>query len=440
MKNLVLSITSNYDWYKLEPFIKSFKKYVKNADLVIFAADISEVTRATLQRGGVEIVPYTLNKFAELGYLRWTEAKKFLDERGDNYRQVFLTDLRDVVFQGDVFEKYADLESFLACATEGTNLNNSMNNANYKWVKNAFGQEEADKLADCEIICAGTVLATVDAMKILCSKMIDIVKYSTRLGDDQATLNYLVYENQLDIKNIVKSDCQSGNIFCLTFFRRMNQIKISDDKILRGDAGVPSAVHEYPVLIQLIQLVDKLYRDKNFQPDETFNDTRSMLEQIFYLVKVGRIDDAYKLFTKHLFGRNFVGHIDNLLQLWENTFIQNSAAELLALSVQSALPSAFAKGFNLGHVNKICALINFSTKTHRVISFNFKLFIANILYRLANDFYNAKQLAQCASTLEFISTLDIPTDKNFYLFQAKVYREMGRKADALAAYEKALNT
>ena len=441
MKNLVMGVATGYDWYTLEPFVTSFKRYCKNAELVLFVDNISEFTRANLQKEGVKLQPVPDQlKPALIIDVRWTMYKNFLDERGKDYRQVFLTDTRDVIFQGDLFEKYSAQKNFLVYATEGESLKNSINETNYKWVKNLFGQETADKLANREIICAGTVLGTVDEIKILCSKMIEELKRSTAWGDEQAAFNYLIYENRLDIKNIVKSDCQSGNIFCVTFFHLTKPIKIDNDKILHIDGSSPAAVHEYPCFQQFIQLVDKLYRDKKFLIDENFSDTRSMLEQTFYLAKVGRIDDAYKLFTKHLFGKKLSGFGNMLIKIWESALIQNPSAELLALSIQNALPSAFDKSLSLEQINKICSLINFSMKTRKVIGFNFKIFMANVMYRLANDFYNANRLEKCLESMEFISTLEITLNKDFYLFKAKIYRESGRKSDALAAYEKALDT
>lgn len=52
MKNLVLGVATGYDWYKLEPFVTSFKRYSKNTDLVLFVDNISDFTRATLTGGG----------------------------------------------------------------------------------------------------------------------------------------------------------------------------------------------------------------------------------------------------------------------------------------------------------------------------------------------------------------------------------------------------
>ena len=52
MKNLVMGVATNYDWYAIEPFVTSLNRYCKNADLVLFVDNISEFTRATLQKGG----------------------------------------------------------------------------------------------------------------------------------------------------------------------------------------------------------------------------------------------------------------------------------------------------------------------------------------------------------------------------------------------------
>lgn len=52
MKNLVMGVATGYDWYKLEPFITSFKRYSKNTDLILFVDNISEFTRHALTRTG----------------------------------------------------------------------------------------------------------------------------------------------------------------------------------------------------------------------------------------------------------------------------------------------------------------------------------------------------------------------------------------------------
>mgnify|MGYP002622981185 CR=1 FL=1 len=366
--------------------------------------------------------------------------KNFLEERGKDYHQVFLTDTRDVIFQGDVFEKYADVQNFLGYVTEGEFIKNCRHNS--AWLINLFGKDVAEKLKNEEIICAGTILGTVNELICFSEKMIQVINNrNSSQFMDQGVENYIVREKLLDIENIIEINCEHGNIITAGYFFDKNPIKIENEKILRGDGGIPAAVHQYDRQKVLKELANKIYRDKNFQFDEKFNDTRSLLEQIFHLSTLNEIEDVYKLFTKYLFGKNFVGHVDKLIELWEIVLRKNftSASELLILSIQGALISTNGNGFNSGNINKIVGIINFCMKNHIAVSYQFKIFMGNILFSLANQLYAVKQLEQCITCLKFITDLDTPKDSNFYLFQAKVYRESGKKAEALAAYEKALS-
>ena len=442
MKNLVMGVATGYDWYKLEPFVTSFNRYVKNADLVLFVDNISDFTRDALTRGGVELLPVPDElKSALIIDARWAMYKKFLDEHNEDYRQVFVADTRDVIFQGDVFETYSDYENFLGYTTEGLTIKNSFEKFTYTWITNLRGNDEAEKLGNEKIICCGTVLGTTNEIKYLAEMMWDILKNGSTPGDEQGAMNYLVYENLLDIKNIVEIDCHTGNIFTAFLFHVVNPTKVSADKILRGDGGIPAVVHQYDRQPNLVQLVNNLYRDKNFQPNEKFTDPRSILEQIFYLSTLGRIDDIYKLFTKHLHGKNFVGYADNLTNLWATTLQMNitPTSELLMLSIQNALMSTGGNGFHLGHINQILSFTNFCMKNHLVVSYPFKMFLGNILFNLANQMHDAKNYDQCINCLNFMAELEIPLDQNFYLFKAKICREAGKKSEALSAYEKALN-
>ena len=477
MKNLVMGVATGYDWYKLEPFVTSFNRYVKNADLVLFVDNISDFTRDALIRGGVELLPVPDElKSALIIDARWAMYKKFLDEHNEDYRQVFVADTRDVIFQGDVFETYSDYENFLGYTTEGLTIKNSFEKFTYTWITNLRGNDEAEKLGNEKIICCGTVLGTTNEIKYLAEMMWDILKNGSTPGDEQGAMNYLVYENLLDIKNIVEIDCHTGNIFTAFLFHVVNPTKVSADKILRGDGGIPAVVHQYDRQPNLVQLVNNLYRDKDFQPNENFNDPRSIFEQIFHLETLGKIDDAYKLYTKYsseidwdkyagnlskicnlmaksekldetykffvknLHGKNLAGYAD-LISLWEILINKKitPTSELLMLSIQNALMSTGGNGFHFGHINQILSLTNFCMKNHLVVSYPFKMFLGNILFNLANQMHDAKNYDQCINCLNFMAELEIPLDQNFYLFKAKICRESGKKSEALSAYEKALN-
>lgn len=441
MKNLVMGVATNYDWYTIEPFIRSCKKYCENTDIVLFIDNNSAFTRNALTKEGVILaqVPDALKNFNVINS-RWIMYKLFLERYGGNYGKIFLTDVRDVIFQGNLFEPFAEVQNFLCCAVEGEKIKNAKEHLTYDCLTRLFGSDVADRLADKKIICAGTVIGTLNAVKHLTDKMTNILQRSTESGDDKAALNYLIYENQLEIENLIESDGKDGIILTSGLFHATNPIQIQNNKILRGDGNTPAVVHQYDRQTVFVEHVNKIYRDADFQPNENFNDTRSIFEQLTCAMNVGKIDAAYKLFTRYLFGNDLTGYGRELVKIFETALSKDStiAAELLSLSIQSALPSII-KELDFQQLIKICSLADKLMKSNRLVLPQLKILVKETFFAVAQRMYEEKKFEQGIEYLNFITTLDVPLDANFYLLQARFYRETGRKSEALAAYSKALN-
>lgn len=441
MKNLVMGVAAGYGWYDLEPFIRSFKRHCENIHIVLFVDNVSDFTCDKLKSEGVELLPFPDElKNVLVVNARWSMYKKFFEERGGDYQQVFLTDTRDVICQKNLFEPYTDSKNFLCYTTEDENIKNPKERVTYNWIARFFGRDESEKLGDRKIICCGTVLATIEEAKNFSARMIEMLQRSTNWGDEQAAMNYLVYENLLEIDNLIELNCHSGNIFTAGMFYKNHQITFADEKILRGDGGVPSAVHQYTWYSEFTQLVNKLYREKDFQADENFSDLPSMLDQIICMANVDKLDYAHILFTKYLYGKNFNGYADKLLTLWEIISDKNisPAKDFLTLSIQWALVGAFTS-FTVPQINKLNDLTNFSIKNNCVLMLQFKLFIGSTLVKWLNKLCERKSFSNCIEYIDTLNALNVPMDSSVYLLQAKIYRELGMKAEALAAYEKALN-
>lgn len=122
-------------------------------------------------------------------------------------------------------------------------------------------------MADKPIICCGTVIGTPEEIKIYIEKIWEYKGNKNFHGLDQATHKYIFYNNLLPIENLIKIDCNTGAIFTSYLFHVLNPIEVKDNMILRGDGRVPAVVHQYDRHPQLVQLVDNLYREKDFQPD-----------------------------------------------------------------------------------------------------------------------------------------------------------------------------
>ena len=108
---------------------------------------------------------------------RWKIIADFLDKHGDNYKQIFISDTRDAIFQGDVFDCFEDRQNYLCYVTEADDIRGSRtgDKINYNWLVDCFGKDEADKLLDEKIICCGTIIGTVDEMKIFCRELWQLV-------------------------------------------------------------------------------------------------------------------------------------------------------------------------------------------------------------------------------------------------------------------------
>lgn len=440
MKNLVMGVASNCTWYAVEPFIRSCKKYCEDTDIVLLVDNNSDFTRNALIDEGVILVqiPAELKNW-NIANSRWIMYKIFLDRYGGNYGQIFLTDGRDVIFQKNIFETYANVENYLCCATELENIKNATENLTYDGLTRLFGNEVAEKLSDKKIIFSGPVLGTLNALKILAENMMKSLTSNSPSGDDQATLNYLVYEDQLKIENLFESDCEGGIILTSNSFHGVNPIQIQNNKILRGDGGSPAVVCQYEKYPVLVNHVNKIYRDKDFTPNETCTDTRSIFEQITCALNVENLDAAYKLFTRYLFGNDLKGYGNELVKIFETILSKDATltAELLSLSIQGTLPSIVAE-LDMQAVIKICSHADNLIKSRRLVIPQFKNFVKDISVVVAQRLYETRQFEQCINYLNFVATLEVPLDANFYLLQSQVYRETGRKAEALAAYSKAL--
>ncbi len=407
-KNLVLGVAKGYGWDILEPFVLSCKKNCPSAEIVFFVDDISDFTREYLIGAGVLLgnFPKELNNGIP-NNTRWKIFLDFLEMYGDAYEQIFITDTRDVIFQGDVFAAFKNYRNYLGLTTEADDIRGSKsgNRINYDWIVGCLGEAEADKLADKKIICCGTVIGTSAEMKIFCRELWKILEHKTKDIFDQAVTNYLAYNNLLPIENLIEIDVEHGEIFTMGMCR--HKLPIHEDKILRIDWDIPSVVHQYDRHNKLINIVDEIYHDKNFQADKNFSDMRSVIEQATCLLFANKIGDAARLFMKKfLVTKDFEGCVKALTRFWEITMRNplSPASELMELSAQSALSSV--KNFSAADWNEICILLNRAQESQHPIDPEFKNYIVTELLKLAGKKFSLKEREQYLSCIEMIISIE----------------------------------
>ena len=405
MKNLVMGTASGFDWSTLNPFVTSFVKYTKNAELVLFLKDISDFTLDRLQRcakGTLKIEPFEYTTLD--GVVRFKNFKRYIDAHGDEYSQIFITDTRDVIFQGDIFEHFKGYSNFLGYAYEGDDFRGSKTGVmqNYIWFANIFGKEEADKLLDKKIICAGSsLIGTPREIKIFLEKLLVDDPRMSNFAYDQATFNYLFHNKLVPIENLIEIDNYSGAIYTNGLIK---DNKIRGDFILRVDGGVPSVVHQYDRHKNLVELVDRLYCDKNFQADLRFTDMRSVTEQATCLLFANKIGDAAKFFMKKfLVTEDFSGCDKALIRLWKTAITKplSQATELLSLSAQIALNS-----IKKLPAAEICMAFNHSLKNRYPIDPEFKDRLTSQLLKFAVENFLANEYDQYLSCIKLIVLIE----------------------------------
>ena len=97
------------------------------------------------------IVPsISLNNYRFLFYL------KYLEDNPGKYENVMLTDIRDVVFQKNIFDDIVEnrIYYFLEDASEVFRSSQM----NYRWCLYANGEEVTNKIIDENVSCAGITL------------------------------------------------------------------------------------------------------------------------------------------------------------------------------------------------------------------------------------------------------------------------------------------
>ena len=152
MKNLILTSAVGYDFSKIEVFIKSLRKYYHD-DVVILINFNQNETKSLLNKYNVKFIEKNINPKNTYQY-RFDCFYSFLEDKFENYTSIFLTDSRDVFFQGNPFlYKYNSNINFYL---EDNIIENCKHNSN--WIKKTTGLKSYNNLKKNRISCSGTVI------------------------------------------------------------------------------------------------------------------------------------------------------------------------------------------------------------------------------------------------------------------------------------------
>ena len=264
-KNVVLGTAISYGPRELNNFVKSFREFNKQDDLVLIV-DKNNQLFEFFDKYDVTPVFFESRFFMDthINNARFIRYLEFLLDNIVKYDRVFLTDTRDIVFQGDPFEGLS-FEFMHFFAEDGKTTIGSDQHYNSPWIRLVFGDEVYEQMKDKKIICAGTTLgSTGNIMKYL-NMMVDVFRQlketkpnAYRMNVDQGIHNYIAHGTHYFTEGTIKDNGDIVATVGLTLSKDPDKIKV-EDGVLYLNNHKSAVVHQYDRSVQLTELYHNKY-------------------------------------------------------------------------------------------------------------------------------------------------------------------------------------
>lgn len=266
--NLVMGLAANYTKKDLAIFVNSLRGSGYSDDIVLFVTSLDNETKEFLETQNVTAVSLwqCLFSYLNIQFARHVAYYDYLanqHRKNIAYNRIFLSDVRDVLFQADPFQAIADepITFFLEC--NAVKIGDCEANAN--WIYTGFGGSALKQLADKPISCSGTVMGRQRSIMEYLLRMLII---STQLkesalgehGIDQGCHNQLIQSGVLLGQRIAEN---GDGIFTLHHVIGRETVYVSPDGFVVDATGKPyPVVHQYDRLGELTQhIMDKRFLD-----------------------------------------------------------------------------------------------------------------------------------------------------------------------------------
>ncbi len=240
-QNLVLGYATGYDAAQIAPFVRSLRAHFDGA--VALVVDDRRDVRELLDEHQVEVV----HASAVDGWRPHAVMARFatfldLMNRHPNALDVLITDVRDVVFQGDPFgAPLRGLEAFVEF--EGGVLGDHA--FNMKYLSLLVGDEIADTLASRSCICVGTVMGPRKDIARFCRTVLMLAaiprsEIGGAFGADQAACNLAIHMDLVEAE--VKPNFRRVATLGMT---PGESLTFRDGLVVNPDGGVSPIVHQH---------------------------------------------------------------------------------------------------------------------------------------------------------------------------------------------------
>jgi hypothetical protein len=249
-KNVILCTGWSYKTDLIAVFVESWKKYMADDSecIMLVEPDISQDKLNYLLEAGVDVRFYTAGYFVPSA-IHNTRYFKYLDillEARGQYERVFLTDVRDVAFQGNIFEEIQAKPGQVDLFVNQEDLRSNCSERFNKYVLTSnYGEHVAKELENQPILCSGTTLGsqeTIIQYIVTLMNQRDIKKMMEVGGipDEQGPYNYIFHKNLLPHTQLPNG--VGVGTLCLT---PPTDLKVLADGRVSVYGKIPSVIHQW---------------------------------------------------------------------------------------------------------------------------------------------------------------------------------------------------
>jgi hypothetical protein len=197
------------------------------------------------QRSALEFFSQALHRFYHISCGRYFLYFRYLSRRKGKFSYVLLSDVRDVIFQGDPF-RYATSPGIYCFLDPTVRLGDEP--VNTRWTVNLFGNAYYQTRKGSRIFCSGTIIGDYDSMTRLlhqmCAVLIQALPHAVgQIGDDQAAYNHLLWENR--IANAIYCENSENAVMTLKNAATESLMFGGNGAVLNQDGSPTPVLHQY---------------------------------------------------------------------------------------------------------------------------------------------------------------------------------------------------
>lgn len=251
-KTLVIGVATGYPAATLRPFVLSLREHYQGP--VHLIVDESDEIAALLDSSNIAWSPITAGTSHPV--IHRFGLYRDLVARLDGETRVLLTDVSDVIFQGNPFGM--SVTAPLVGVLEDASMSIGACPWNSNWIRTHFGARMLDRLSNHRISCVGTILGDQGGIMGYLTQfclLAGSLPVDGIYGLDTAIHNVLI-DHQATPETAV---LENGWPIATVQHMAESAIGVANGKILLSDGRAPLMVHQYNRRAPMIALVNQRY-------------------------------------------------------------------------------------------------------------------------------------------------------------------------------------